>query len=59
MRKKPHSIKLDTGSVIPGLNIALNSMRKLETARFLIKPNYAYGSVSKESAFFHIFIIFT
>lgn len=51
LRKKPEKNKVDSGSIIPGLNVAIKTMRKRETARFLIRPQYAYGKVGKEKYF--------
>lgn len=45
LRKKPEKNKVDSGSIIPGLNVAIKTMRKRETARFLIRPQYAYGKL--------------
>lgn len=45
LRKKPEKNKVDSGNIIPGLNVAIKTMRKRETARFLIRPEYAYGKL--------------
>nr|XP_045617505.1 inactive peptidyl-prolyl cis-trans isomerase FKBP6-like isoform X2 [Procambarus clarkii] len=43
LRNKPEKKIVDSGQLLAGLNIAIKSMRKNETARFLVKPEYAYG----------------
>lgn len=45
LRKKPERRTLDGLDLLPGLNIALKTMRKNETSRFLIKPYYAFGKL--------------
>ncbi|XP_047472253.1 inactive peptidyl-prolyl cis-trans isomerase FKBP6-like [Penaeus chinensis] len=45
LRKKPEKNKIDSGNIIPGLNVAIKTMRKRETARFLIRPEYGYGKL--------------
>ncbi|CAL4140765.1 unnamed protein product, partial [Meganyctiphanes norvegica] len=45
LRNKPSKMKLDNGDVLPGLNIAIKTMRKNEQARFLINQQYAYGKI--------------
>lgn len=45
LQGKPIRITLGNGDVIPGLDLAVGSMRKREKSRFLIEPNYAYGIV--------------
>ncbi|XP_030763019.1 inactive peptidyl-prolyl cis-trans isomerase shutdown [Sitophilus oryzae] len=42
-RKKPHIFTLGQGEVIPGLDIAVASMKINEKSQFLVKPAYAYG----------------
>lgn len=41
----PEVIQLGQNTVIPGLEVALRSMKKHEISVFLIKPEYAYGAV--------------
>ncbi|XP_077995368.1 inactive peptidyl-prolyl cis-trans isomerase FKBP6-like [Glandiceps talaboti] len=43
LRNKPQTLKLGEGMCIPGLEIAVASMRKGEFSRFLVKPEYGYG----------------
>lgn len=43
LRGKPEKIGLGTGEQILGWEIGMGSMKKGETARFLISPAYAYG----------------
>lgn len=40
--KKPLRLKLGTQEIIPGLEIAIRSMKKQEKAKFLIHPDVAY-----------------
>ncbi|XP_050438501.1 inactive peptidyl-prolyl cis-trans isomerase FKBP6 [Adelges cooleyi] len=40
--KRPHRYTLSTGELLPGLEIAIKTMRKGEHARFLIHPDLAY-----------------
>ena len=39
----PDVFQLGQGTIIPGLEVALRSMKKHEISVFLIKPEYAYG----------------
>ena len=41
----PDLLQLGQGAMIPGLEVALSSMRKHEISVFLIKPEYAYGEL--------------
>jgi len=43
IRGKAERFKLDDGQLLPGLEIALKTMKNQEKAIFLIGPNYAYG----------------
>ena len=36
---------ISSGEVLPGLDIAVHSMKKGEKSKFLVKPEYAYGSM--------------
>ncbi|XP_068240501.1 inactive peptidyl-prolyl cis-trans isomerase FKBP6 isoform X2 [Palaemon carinicauda] len=45
LRNKPERKALDGPELLPGLNIALKTMRKNETSRFLIKSQYAFGKL--------------
>lgn len=42
-RKKPHQFSINNGEVLPGLDIAVQSMRLNEKSQFLLKPQVAYG----------------
>lgn len=44
-RKKPHIFIIGNGAVIPGLDIAVESMKLNEKSQFLIKPELAYGTI--------------
>ncbi|XP_066255987.1 inactive peptidyl-prolyl cis-trans isomerase FKBP6 [Euwallacea similis] len=43
-RKMPHQFMVATGEVLPGLDIAVQSMQLTEISQFLIKPHLAYGT---------------
>eukprot|EP00058_Branchiostoma_floridae_P009368 XP_002594856.1 hypothetical protein BRAFLDRAFT_86023 [Branchiostoma floridae] len=43
LRNEELRFRLATGSVVPGMEIAISSMRKGERSRFLVQPNYGYG----------------
>lgn len=45
LRGRPSKFRLDAGSVVEGLEIAVKSMKKKEKAEFLFSPDYAYGSL--------------
>ncbi|KAG0712063.1 Inactive peptidyl-prolyl cis-trans isomerase FKBP6 [Chionoecetes opilio] len=45
LRGHPERRLLDNGEILPGLNIAIKTMRRGETSRFLILPQYAFGQV--------------
>ena len=45
LRGRPERKLLDAGQILPGLNIAIKTMRRGETSRFLIWPQYAFGKV--------------
>lgn len=45
LRGHPERKLLDAGEMLPGLNIAIKTMRLGETSRFLIQPQYAFGEV--------------
>lgn len=45
LRGRPARFRLDTGSVLEGLEVAVKSMNKKEKAEFLISPDYAYGDL--------------
>lgn len=45
LRGRPQDFILGTGEVLPGLDIAVHSMKKGEKSKFLVKPEYAYGSM--------------
>lgn len=64
LRGKPEKKKLDFGELLPGLNIAIKTMRKDETARFLVKSSYAFGKLgcqpripSNETILYEIYVI--
>ncbi|XP_050308406.1 inactive peptidyl-prolyl cis-trans isomerase FKBP6 [Anthonomus grandis grandis] len=42
-RKKPHVFTMGNGEVLPGLELAVQSMLLNEKSQFLIKPELAYG----------------
>ena len=41
----PNRVQLGTGSVYPGFEIAVSSMRKGEKSQFLVQPEYAFGKM--------------
>ncbi|XP_078680061.1 inactive peptidyl-prolyl cis-trans isomerase FKBP6-like [Branchiostoma floridae x Branchiostoma belcheri] len=43
LRNEELRFRLATGSVVPGMEIAISSMKKGERSRFLVQPNYGYG----------------
>ncbi|KAK8391066.1 hypothetical protein O3P69_017012 [Scylla paramamosain] len=43
LRGRPERKLLDDGGLLPGLNLAIKTMRCSETSRFLIWPQYAFG----------------
>lgn len=43
LRGRPERKLLDDGELLPGLNLAIKTMRCGETSRFLIWPQYAFG----------------
>ncbi|XP_042211191.1 inactive peptidyl-prolyl cis-trans isomerase FKBP6-like [Homarus americanus] len=45
LRMKPEKQILDFRGLLPGLNVAIKTMRKNEKARFLISPEYAFGEM--------------
>lgn len=45
LREQPERKLLDAGEMIPGLNVAIKTMRRGEKSRFLIQPQYAFGEV--------------
>ena len=45
LRNKPERKRLDGPDMLVGMSIALTSMRKGETSRFLVRPRYAFGKV--------------
>ncbi|XP_071538446.1 inactive peptidyl-prolyl cis-trans isomerase FKBP6 [Panulirus ornatus] len=45
LRNKPEKKVVDSGDMLPGLNIAIKTMRKNETSRFLIRSQYAFKEV--------------
>lgn len=51
LRNKPEKKVVDSGNMLPGLNIAIKTMRKNETARFLVKSQYAFGEVRMYASF--------
>lgn len=44
-RKKVHQFQIGSGSVIPCLDIAVQSMMLNEKSQFLVAPEYAYGKL--------------
>ncbi|KAJ8959434.1 hypothetical protein NQ318_022126 [Aromia moschata] len=44
-RKRPHQFVINSGDVIIGLDIAVQSMRLNEKSQFLIQPAFAYGKL--------------
>ena len=44
-RGRSERFKLDDGQLIPGLEIAIKTMRMHEKSEFLIEPRYAYGEM--------------
>jgi len=45
MRMKPERFQMDDNQLVPGMEIALKSMKKRERSHFLIDPSYAYGAM--------------
>lgn len=43
LRGKPDKLRLGLGEMIPGLEVAIRSMKKNESSRFLIKWEVAFG----------------
>ncbi|PSN51301.1 hypothetical protein C0J52_05298 [Blattella germanica] len=43
LRDSPQRLKLNGGGMIPGLDIAIATMKQGETSRFLIHPDLGYG----------------
>ncbi|XP_045617503.2 inactive peptidyl-prolyl cis-trans isomerase FKBP6 [Procambarus clarkii] len=65
LRNKPEKKIVDSGQLLAGLNIAIKSMRKNETARFLVKPEYAYGKIGcqpripgNETILYEVYVIY-
>ncbi|KAG5888424.1 hypothetical protein JTB14_020199 [Gonioctena quinquepunctata] len=44
-RKKPHQFSINSGEVIVGLDLAVQSMLLNEKSQFIIQPQYAYGKL--------------
>lgn len=44
IRKSPQRFRLNNGEVLPGLNIAVATMKRTEKSQFLVDPDYAYGA---------------
>lgn len=57
LREQPERKLLDAGEMLPGLNIAIKTMRRGEKSRFLIQPQYAFGEVRYLYIYFHFIII--
>ncbi|XP_071094110.1 inactive peptidyl-prolyl cis-trans isomerase FKBP6-like isoform X2 [Haliotis cracherodii] len=45
LRKTVKKFRLNKGEVFTGFDLAVNSMKKGELSRFLIKPEYAFGAM--------------
>ncbi|KAG1663364.1 Inactive peptidyl-prolyl cis-trans isomerase FKBP6 [Nymphon striatum] len=45
LRNVPFKFRINNGDVLPGLNIAVSSMKLKEISYFIVKPEYAYGSM--------------
>ncbi|KAK3083712.1 hypothetical protein FSP39_001888 [Pinctada imbricata] len=45
LRNSPHKCRLEGGGLIPGLELAVSTMKKGELARVLIEAEYAYGKL--------------
>ncbi|XP_048751940.2 inactive peptidyl-prolyl cis-trans isomerase FKBP6-like isoform X2 [Ostrea edulis] len=45
LRNHPYKVKLQTGGLIVGLNLAVSTMRVGELARIIIRPQYAFGEM--------------
>ena len=43
LRNQMQQFRLGQGEVIPGWDVGIATMRKAELARFLMKPEYAFG----------------
>ncbi|KAK3781678.1 hypothetical protein RRG08_043589 [Elysia crispata] len=43
LRGEEYKVRLGKGQLIPGLEMAILTMRKHELSRFLVRPEYAYG----------------
>ena len=44
-QKKPYAFRLGHDSMIEGMVIAIQTMKKGEKSKFLIDPQYAYGEL--------------
>ncbi|KAI4469992.1 inactive peptidyl-prolyl cis-trans isomerase fkbp6 [Holotrichia oblita] len=44
-RNRPFKLRLDEGQTLPGLEIAIKSMKVMEKSQFLIHPDLAYGKM--------------
>ncbi|GJQ77201.1 shu [Trypoxylus dichotomus] len=44
-RNRPFKLRLDNGQTLPGLEIAIKSMKLSEKSQFLIHPDLAYGKM--------------
>jgi FK506-binding protein 6 len=45
LRGRPERYRLDEGQLLPGLEIAIKSMKMSEKAEFLIEPHCAFGTM--------------
>lgn len=43
LRSRSLEFRIGDGSVVPGMDIAVSTMRKLEKAQFIVEPNYFMG----------------
>lgn len=45
LRGRPERYRMDDGQLLPGLEIAVKSMKNCEKSEFMIEPSYAFGSM--------------
>lgn len=45
LRGRPERYRLDEGQLIPGLEVAMKSMKNSEKSEFMIEPGYAFGEM--------------
>uniref|UniRef100_A0A2L2YF89 peptidylprolyl isomerase n=1 Tax=Parasteatoda tepidariorum TaxID=114398 RepID=A0A2L2YF89_PARTP len=45
LRKRPYKFLFGDNNLLPGLELAIKTMKKDEMSRFLVSPDYAYGAM--------------